>query len=187
MSHSYGSPVIRLHDKLFSPYITSARIQEVIDGMAEKMNKDLDGKDLVFVCVLNGAFLFTADLMKRISIPCSVQFISVKSYEGTASTGKVKTVLGLDSDLSGKSVVLLEDIVDSGKTIHHLLKLVEEKGAKETFIATLFFKPQAYKEDHKIHYTGMEVGDEFIVGYGLDYNQLGRNLQDIYVLNEKAK
>lgn len=187
MAHSFGSPLVRLHDKLFHPFISASKIQDVIEKMAERMNKELDGKDLVFICVLNGAFLFTADLMKRISIPCSVQFIRVKSYEGTESSGSVQTVLGLDFDLRGKSVVLLEDIVDSGKTISHLLDMIRQGGAKETFIAALFFKPGSYKADHKIHYTGLELGNEFIVGYGLDYNQLGRNLQDIYILTESEK
>lgn len=184
MTHSFGSPDICLHDKIFQPFIPAVEIRKAVSRMAEQMNKDLDGKDLVFVCVLNGAFLFTADLMKSISIPCSVQFIRVRSYEGTQSSGSVKTVLGLDFDLKGKSVVLLEDIVDSGKTITHLLEIINGGGAAETFIATLFFKPSAYKADHKIHYVGLELKDEFVVGYGLDYDQLGRNLQDLYVLKK---
>ncbi len=185
MEKPQSEKVIRLHDKLFSPHIPAEKIQKEISRIAEQMNKELDGKDLVFVSVLNGAFLFTSDLMKQISIPCSVHFIRVSSYNGTSSTGNVKTIIGLDYDLKGKSVVLLEDIIDTGLTLTYLLDRVKAAGAKEVFVAALLFKPGSYRADHKIHYTGLEIGNEFLVGYGLDYNQLGRNLQDLYILNEK--
>lgn len=174
--------MIQLHDKYFTPYIISKDIEWAIKKIASDIKNDLGNKVPVFVGVLNGAFRFTADLVKHYDGNCEVQFIKMQSYEGTASSGKVLSQIGLTTDLTDRAVVVLEDIIDTGNTLTEIYKLFEKESLSDFKIASLFFKPTAYKKKHTIHYIGFEIPDRFIVGYGLDYDGLGRNLSDVYQL-----
>lgn len=176
-----GKTVI-IHDKQFKKYISSAKIRKAIDGIAKNINKDYKDKRPVFVSVLNGSFMFTSDLMKKIKVECEVTFIKVASYSGVKSTGKIHELIGLNENLRGRSVVILEDIVDSGNTISKVLEELTKQGPKSIEVVALFFKPDAFRGNHKPDYIGLEVPNDFIIGYGLDYNGLGRNLSDIYTL-----
>lgn len=150
--------------------------------MAAAAMADLKGETPVFVGVLNGAFMVVSDFMKHYTQPCEVSFVKLSSYEGTATTHEVKQLIGLNQDLEGRSVVIIEDIVDTGNTIVELVKMFTDKKVKQLKIATLFFKPEAYTKDIKLDYIGFEIPNKFIVGYGLDYDGLGRNLPEIYQL-----
>lgn len=173
---------ITLKDKTFGLSIPEGRILSAIDAIAEKMNKDLDGKNPLFIIVLNGAFMFASDLLKRVEIPGQLSFVKLSSYCGTGSTGKVKEIIGLNEEISGRTVVIIEDIIDSGLTMHNMVETLKGKGVADLHIATLFFKPEALKYDLDIDYVAMEIPNDFIVGYGLDYDGYGRNLRDIYTL-----
>jgi hypoxanthine phosphoribosyltransferase len=175
---------VQLHDKKFAPHISATEIDKAVTSIASAINTDLADKNPLFVCVLNGVFLFAADLLRKIETPCEVSFIKVSSYEGTSSTGEVKTQIGLKEDIKGRTIVLVEDIIDSGNTIAKLLPLLEAEKPAAIKIATLLFKPSAFKKDFKIDYIGMEIPNDFVVGYGLDYNGLGRNLPEIYKIVE---
>lgn len=175
---------VKLNDKKFAPHISAAEIGDAVTKVAAKINTELAGKNPLFVCVLNGVFLFAADLLRKIEIPCEVSFIKVSSYEGTSSTGEVKTQIGLKEDIKGRNIVIVEDIIDSGNTIAKLLPLLENEQPASIKITTLLFKPAAFKNDFKIDYIGMEIPNDFVVGYGLDYNGLGRNLPEIYKIVE---
>ena len=148
------------------------------------MNTDLDGKNPLFLCVLNGSFIFAADLLKMINIDCGISFIKMASYQGTSSTGEVKTILGLDSEIKDRVIVIVEDIVDTGNTIVALVNQLQSYGPKDIKVSTLLFKPEAYQKDIKIDYRALEVSNEFLVGYGLDYDGFGRNLEHIYKIIE---
>ena len=148
------------------------------------MNKDLAGKRPLFLCVLNGAFMFAADLFREINVDAEITFIRMKSYEGTQSTGIIKQIYGLQEDIKDRTVVIVEDIVDTGFTMQNLKKQLEEKNPKEIKVATLLFKPDSLQCDVKLDYVAFEIPKAFIVGYGLDYDELGRNLKDIYVVTE---
>jgi len=174
---------ITVYDKKFTLYIPSRKIQKAISGIAKRINKDFAGKRPVFISVLNGSFRFTADLMSKINIECEVSFVKVASYSGTRSTGKINTVIGLNENLRGRSIIILEDIVDSGNTIQKVAAELKKHSPEQVKIATMFFKPHAYKKQILLDYVGMKVPNDFLVGYGLDYNGLGRNLSDIYILN----
>jgi adenylate kinase len=176
---------LRIHDKYFKKFISSVKIQKAIAKMAARINKDFKNKRPVFLSVLNGSFLFTADLLKKIKIECELSFIKVSSYSGAASTGKVKTLIGVNENLKGRMVIILEDIVDSGNTLEKVYAELKKHKPKQIKVATLFFKPNAYKKKIRLDYTGMKVSNDFLVGYGLDYNGLGRNLSDIYKLKNK--
>jgi hypoxanthine phosphoribosyltransferase len=175
---------VQLHDKRFSEYISAQEIDKTVARLAVKINADLAGKNALFICVLNGVFLFAADLLRKIETPCEVSFVKVSSYEGTASTGEVKTQIGLKEDIKGRTIVIVEDIIDTGNTVAKLLPILESQQPASIKIATLLFKPAAFKRDYKIDYTGMEIPNDFVVGYGLDYNGLGRNLPEIYKIVE---
>lgn len=177
---------IRIKDKNFDIYIPSGDIQQRIDEVAERINKDLEGTKPLFLAVLNGSFLFAADLMKRLTIDCEISFVKVSSYSGTSSTGAVKQLIGLSESLKDRTVVVLEDIVDTGLTLESLRGQILKMEPKELKFATLLFKPEAYTRNIPIDYIGMEVPNLFLVGYGLDYDGLGRNLEDIYVLETAA-
>lgn len=174
--------VIQVHDKKFETLISESEIKEAIDHVAEKIDNDLDGKKPLFVCVLNGAFMFASDLVRRLSLECEITFLKVASYEGTQSTGKVKQLIGLNENVGGRTIVLIEDIVDTGETMYMLTKQLRDLGAADVRIATLVFKPDACRRDLKPDYVGLCIPNDFIVGYGLDYNGFGRNLTDIYTL-----
>ncbi len=176
--------MIQLHDKSFEPFIAAEEIDFALANMAKQMDDDFFDDIPLFIGVLNGSFMVMSDLMKHYRGMCEVNFVKMASYEGTQSTNTVKQLIGLDHDLEGKTVVIVEDIVDTGNTIEELKAIFKEKKVKHFKIATLFFKPEAYKKDIKLDYIGIRIPDKFIVGYGLDYDGLGRNLRDVYQLAE---
>lgn len=177
---------ITLKDKTFKPFLTYDSISAAIDKVADEINADFEGcEDFpVLLCVLNGSIMFMGELMKRLNFNCQVVSTKLTSYEGTHTTGEVKQATALTADISGRRVIVVEDIVDSGNTIVALKRILEEKGASESYICTLLLKPEAYKKDVKVDYVAMEIPNDFIVGFGLDYDEYGRNLKDIYVLDE---
>ncbi len=175
---------IKLLDREFEMSIPFETIDSAIEGIAAKMNKDLVHKDPLMICVLNGSFMFAADLMKKLNFPCEISFVKLSSYEGTSSTGKVKELIGLNENIEGRCVVILEDIVDTGFTIEMIKDQLLGYQPAEVKIATMLFKPEACKVDLDIEYVGMEIPNDFIVGYGLDYDGHGRNLADIYTVVE---
>jgi len=175
---------VTLKDKTFVPYITSDKIQESVRQMSKKINTDL-AKDMpLFLVVLNGSFMFAADLLKEVTIPCEISFIKLASYHGTSSTGTVTEMIGLTEEIKGRTVVVIEDIVDTGVTIEKLVVLLNKKEVKQIKIASFLLKPDAYTKDIKVDYVGMEIPNDFVVGYGLDYDGLGRNMKDIFVLDK---
>lgn len=174
---------VKLWDKEFEISLPHADIERAIRHMAYKMKMDLEGKEPLFICVLNGAFMFASELMKELDLPdAEITFLKLASYSGTNSTGQIKQLIGLNEDITDRTVVILEDIVDTGHTIREVIEQVKNKGAKEVRIATMLFKPDALKVDIKLDYIGLEIPNEFIVGFGLDYDRRGRNLKDIYTL-----
>ena len=177
---------IRLKDKTFRKFIPYEKISASIDKVADKLNADFKGcTDIpVLLCVLNGSIMFMGELMKRLEFNLQTISIKLTSYEGTSTTGRVKQAMGLTSDITGRRIIVVEDIVDSGNTIVELMEILKEKGASESYICSLLLKPEAYKKDIKIDYVAMEIPNDFIVGFGLDYDELGRNYKDIYVLDE---
>lgn len=177
---------ITLKDKTFRKFIPYEKISEAIDRVADDLNADFKGcSDIpVLLCVLNGSIMFMGELMKRLDFNLQTISIKLTSYEGTSTTGRVKQAMGLTSDISGRRVIVVEDIVDSGNTIVELKEILKDKGASESYICSLLFKPEAYTKDVKIDYVAMEIPNDFIVGFGLDYDELGRNYKDIYVLDE---
>lgn len=176
---------VLLKDKQFKVLIPSEEVQQAVERIADRMNSELAGKMPLFICVLNGAFHFAADLLKRLDMDCEITFVKLASYSGISSSGEVKTLIGLDKEVNGRVVVILEDIVDSGLTLECLIAQLEQFNPKEIKVATLLFKPDAYTKEIELDYVAMEVENRFIVGYGLDYDGLGRNLRDIYVLAEE--
>jgi hypoxanthine phosphoribosyltransferase len=173
--------IITIHNKQFKPYISEKQIAEAVKLMSEEINKDLKNEQPVFLTVLNGAFMFAADLLKQIDISCEVSFIKLSSYQGMSSLGGVTQLIGLNEDVKDRTVVILEDIVETGLTINSLVDLLDQRQVKQIKVAAAFMKNGVYKQDRKIDYIGIEIGDEFVVGYGLDYNGLGRNLKEVYV------
>ena len=176
---------VTLKDKTFRIFIPYEKISAAIDDVAADINKDFAGcEDFpVLLCVLNGSIMFMGELMKRLEFNCQIISIKLTSYEGTETTGKVKQAIGLTSDIRGRRVIVVEDIVDSGNTIVELQRILLEKGASEIKMCTMLLKPDAYKKDIKIDYVGLRIPNDFIVGFGLDYDEYGRNLKDIYVLD----
>lgn len=175
---------IRVRDKNFNTYITHDEIQEVIKGLASRINHDLKGKNPLFIVVLNGAFVFAADIYRRLEFDSEITFIKLSSYQGMKSTRSIKEVVGLDRDLTGREVVILEDIIDTGKTMAYAKRKFLDLGAKKVYIATLLFKPDAFEEDYTIDYVGMKIPNDFIVGFGLDYDGHGRHYPDIYKVTD---
>ena len=174
---------VKLWDKEFEISLPYADIQLAIKQMAEKMKTDLEGKETLFICILNGAFMFASELMKELELTdAEISFLKLASYIGTSSSGEVKELIGLNEVITGRTVVILEDIVDTGHTIKGVIEQLVGKGAKDVKVATLLFKPDALKVDIKLDYVGMEIPNDFIVGFGLDYDRRGRNLKDIYTL-----
>ena len=173
---------IKVKEKQFAISIPEAEILTAVQRVADAINHDLEGKEPLFLSVLNGAFMFTADLMKRITIPCEVSFIKLSSYEGTSSTGQVRQLMGLNQCIKGRTVVIVEDIVDTGLTMQKLLELLQAQEPAEVHIATLLLKPDKLKVPLHIEYTAMQIPNDFIVGYGLDYDGFGRNYKDIYTV-----
>lgn len=176
---------IKLHDKTFKPYIPYEKISEAIDGVAQKLNADYAGTEdtPMILCILNGAIMFTSELLKRINFNCQLVSMRLSSYQGTSSTGKVHEVMGLTDSVKGRRVIITEDIVDTGNTMVELVDILKKKGAADVKICTMLLKPEVYKKDLKLDYVGMEIPNAFIVGFGLDYDELGRNYKDIYVID----
>lgn len=176
--------IIKVHDKQFQPYINQEQLQARIKELAAQLNKDLAGTKPLFIAILNGSFMFAADVFKYLEIDAEICFIKLASYKGTKSTGNVVTAIGLDEDLFGRTVVILEDIVDTGKTLSQFLPQLEHQHPKQLLIASLLHKPEALQHPVKIDYLGFSVPNKFLLGYGLDYDGLGRNLPEIYQLVE---
>lgn len=175
--------IIKIHDKTFEPYISVTQIQSVVQRLACEVSRDLEESRPVFVVILNGSFMFASDFVRYYPSDCEIAFVKLSSYEGMNSTGKVHQLVGLDISVQGRDVVVLEDIIDTGNTLEEIYRIFESKNVKSLRVATLFFKPDAYKKNLKIDYVGMPIPNRFIVGYGLDYDELGRNLPQIYQLN----
>ncbi|TKG88615.1 hypoxanthine phosphoribosyltransferase [Puteibacter caeruleilacunae] len=175
---------IQVLDKKFETFIPYEKIEGAIKEMAAKMNEDLKGKEPVFISVLNGAFMFAADLFKNLDFDAEISFVKMASYHGTNSSGSVKHLIGLNENLEGRTCVILEDIVDTGFSMDNILDQLSAFRPKEIKVATLLFKPKALKKDVPLDYVGLEIGNDFIVGFGLDYNGRGRNLKDIYKVVE---
>lgn len=173
---------IQIKDKQFRVSIKEEKILAEVRRVANEINRDLADKNPLFLSVLNGSFMFTSDLMKLITIPCELSFVKLASYQGIASTGAIKEVIGINEEISGRTVVIIEDIVDTGLTIQRLLETLGTRGPEEIHIASLLVKPEKLKIELDIRYVAMEIPNDFIVGYGLDYDGFGRNYPDIYTV-----
>lgn len=171
---------IKVKDKEFKLSINAAEINAAIEHLATELNRDLQGKNPLFLVVLNGAFMFAADLYRKITVESEISFVKLASYSGTASTSNVKELIGLNELIKNRTVVILEDIIDTGTTMQYLINKLKYNGAAEVILVALLFKPSAFRESFRIDYLGMEIPNEFIVGYGLDYDGYGRNYADIY-------
>jgi len=174
--------LIKVHDKSFDIYLSSETIQQRVKELADQINTDYAGKRPLFIAILNGSFMFAADLFKNLTIEAEICFIKLASYKGMKSSGNVVTSIGLEDDLFGKEVIIVEDIVDTGKTLHNFLPKLEHQQPKSLRIATLLHKKEATAYPLTLDYVGFEIPDKFVVGYGLDYDGLGRNLKEIYQL-----
>jgi hypoxanthine phosphoribosyltransferase len=173
---------ITILDKTFREFITEESIQQRVQELADSINKEMAGKEVVFLGILNGAFLFAADLFRRIEIDARISFVKLASYQGTSSSGTIKELIGWNENITGKSVIVIEDIVDTGHTIERILGELSIRKAREVRIATMFYKPGACNRDIHLDYVGFEIPNDFVVGYGLDYNGFGRNHPSVYTL-----
>jgi len=173
--------MVKLHDLEFEPYLEHHTLQESIKQLAKQISEDYKGKTPLFLGILNGAFMFLSDLMKYYEGNCEISFTKLASYEGTSSTGSVNTLLGA-GNLKGKDVIVVEDIVDTGHTLEHIVAVLKKEGVASFKVASLFLKPEAYTKTLPVDYVGFEIPNKFIVGFGLDYNGLGRNISEIYQL-----
>lgn len=174
--------MVKLHNLYFKPFISEKEIDTTLQRMVTEIANDLKDEIPVFIGILNGSFMFVSDFVKKYPKPCEVTFIKLASYEGLKSTEDIQRLIGLTQDLTGRTVVILEDIIDTGNTLAEVHRIFKNEKVKELKIATLFYKPEAYKKDFKLHYVGFEIPEKFIVGYGLDYNGLGRDLPSVYQL-----
>jgi adenylate kinase len=174
--------LVKLQDLYFKPFISEEKIQATVQQMVDAIAEDLKDEMPIFVGILNGSFMFVSDFVKNYPYPCEVTFIKLASYDGVKSTEDIQRLIGLTQDLTGRTVVILEDIIDSGNTLAEVHRIFKNEKVKQLIIATLFYKPEAYKKDFKLHYVGLEIPNKFIVGYGLDYNGLGRDLPAVYQL-----
>ena len=173
---------VKILDKTFETSLPEAKIKERIKELATQMSRELEGKNPLFIAVLNGSFIFAADLMREMTIPCEISFVKLASYQGTMSTGKVHEVLGINEDLTDRTVVIVEDIVESGQTMERMIEALGTRKPSSVHICTLFFKPDRLQTDINLDYVAFRIPNDFIVGYGLDYDQQGRGLKDIYTL-----
>lgn len=176
---------VKIHDKTFRISYPEKDILNRVKAVADRINKDMAGKNPLFLAVLNGSFVFAADLMRMITIPCEISFVKLASYEGTMSTGKIKEVIGINENISGRTIIIVEDIIESGLTMKRMLETLGTRNPESIHICTLLIKPEKLTLDLNVEYAAMEIPNDFIVGYGLDYNQQGRNLRDIYTLVEE--
>jgi hypoxanthine phosphoribosyltransferase len=175
---------ITLNDKSFRVLIPAEDIDKAVSRVAEQLNERYEGRTPIFLGVLSGSFHFLSDLVRKVDFESQVTFVKLSSYNGTESTGNVTQQLGIDIDIEGRDIIIVEDIVETGHSMSYLLDYLRAKRPASVAICTLFFKPDKFLYNYKIDYTALSIGNEFIVGYGLDYNQLGRNLKDIYVIDE---
>lgn len=182
--HIMESNSIKIKDKVFSPYIRKEELNRIIDQVADRINADYQGKEPLFLVVLNGAMIFAADLFKRITVPCTISTIRVSSYCGMSSTGEVKELAGLTENITGRDVIIVEDIVDTGITMGHLLKKLRAHQPASLKLCSLLFKPEKFTGDYPIDYLGRAIPNEFVVGYGFDYDEFGRNYPEIYSIKE---
>ena len=176
--------IVKVKDKTFRTFIPEAEILQHVKAVADKLNEDMKDKNPLFLAVLNGSFMFAADLMRMITIPCEISFVKLASYQGTTSTGKIKEVIGINEELKGRTVVIVEDIVDTGFTMERMLEQLGTRNPESLHICTMLVKPGKLQVPLDIEYAAMEIPNDFIVGYGLDYDQQGRNLRDIYTIVE---
>ena len=177
---------ITLFDKQFEPFIGKAEIEKQISRVAQEINQEYRGKKPLLIGILNGSVLFFSDLLKKIDVECEVAFLRVSSYKGTETTGNVKKVLGLDKNIKDSDVIIVEDIVDTGITLEHIIEDLSLSDPRSLKVATLLYKPKAYTKKYPVDFVGFEVGNEFLVGFGLDYNEIGRNLDEIYIIKEQT-
>jgi len=175
--------LIKINDKTFEPYVSAEELNQIAERMASEVYQDLQESRPIFIAVLNGSFMFAADFLRHYKGECEISFVKMASYKGTQSTGKVHHLIGLSTPVEGRDVVILEDIIDTGNTLEEIYRLFENQKVKSFRIATLFFKPDAYKKDLKIDYVGKPIPNRFIVGYGLDFDEIARNLPQVYQLN----
>ena len=175
---------IKIKDKSFRVSLSETEIKNRIKALAAEISVDMAGKNPLFLGVLNGAFIFAADLMREMTIPCEISFVKLASYQGTTSTGKIKEVIGINEDLTGRTVVIVEDIVESGQTMKRMIESLGTRNPASVQICTLFFKPDKLQEELTLDYVAFRIPDDFIVGYGLDYDQAGRGLKDVYSIIE---
>ena len=176
--------IVKIKDKTFKTSIPEVEIQQRVKEVADHINRDMADKNPLLLAVLNGSFMFAADLMKNITIPCEISFVKLASYQGTQSTGEVKEVIGINEDLAGRTVIIVEDIVESGLTIQRMLDSLGTRNPDSIDVCTLLLKPDRLKVDLNIKYVAFSIPNDFILGYGLDYHQEGRNLRNIYTLME---
>ena len=174
--------VVKIQDKLFETSISEAEIKQRVKAVAEQINRDMAGKNPLLLAVLNGAFIFAADLMREITIPCEISFVKLASYQGVTSSGTVKEVIGINENLSGRTVIIVEDIVESGLTMKRMIESIGTRNHASVHICTLLLKPDRLKVPLTIDYVAFRIPNDFILGYGLDYDQQGRQLKDIYTL-----
>ena len=177
--------IVKIKDKTFQTSIPETEIKSRVKAVAEQISKDMAGKNPLFLAVLNGSFIFAADLMREMTIPCEISFVKLASYQGTTSTGKIKEVIGINENLSGRTVIIVEDIVESGLTMKRMIETLGTRNPESVHICTLLFKPEKLQTELKIDYVAFTIPNDFIVGYGLDYDQQGRTLKDIYTLVEE--
>lgn len=176
--------VVRIKDKTFKTFIPESEIKAQVKRVAQQINEDMKDKNPLLLAVLNGSFIFAADLMRELTIPCEISFVKLASYQGTTSTGMVKEVLGINEDLTGRTVIIVEDIVESGLTMQRMIESLGTRNPESIHICTLLLKPERLKVPLNIKYTVFSIPNDFILGYGLDYDQQGRQLRDIYTLVE---
>ena len=174
--------IVKIKDKTFETSISAEEIAKRVKELGQQLSKDFEGKNPLFLAVLNGSFIFAADLMREITIPCEISFVKLASYQGTTSTGKIKEVVGINEDLSGRTVVIVEDIVESGLTMKRMIETLGTRNPASVHICTLFVKPEKLQVDLNIEYSAFSIPNAFIVGYGLDYDQQGRQLKEVYSL-----
>ncbi len=184
MLEAIDNQLVKVHDKFFNPFISAQSIALRVAEIGKRITEDYRDKQPLFLSVLNGAFIFAADLVRAVETDCEITFVKLTSYKGTSTTGSVQTVLGLDVDLRGRHIIIVEDIVDTGNTLHNFMKELAKSEPASMAIAACFFKPDALQHPLSISYLGFEIPNKFIVGYGLDYDGLGRNLPDVWQLAE---
>ena len=177
---------VKLHDKQFKLFINYEIIISKIENLVSALNKNYADKKPIFLCVLNGSFLFASELIKRFNHECEVSFVKLSSYQGLNSTGNIKNLIGINDNLEERNIIIVEDIVDTGYTIYSVMEEIKNHKPKSVEVATLLFKPKSYKKKIQINYAAINVGNEFLVGFGLDYNGIGRNLEDIFIIEENS-